>query len=48
MAIKTKKVFLRKILKVEIMNYFVTNNKHFSSFWNIRALKSSEIRNIER
>ena len=28
--------------------YFVTNDKHFSAFWNIKALKSSEIRNIER
>ena len=28
--------------------YFVTNDKHFSTFWNIKALKSSEIRTIER
>ena len=28
--------------------YFVTNDKHFSAFWNIKALKSSEIRTIER
>ena len=28
--------------------YFVTNDKHFSAFWNIKALKPSEIRNIER
>jgi len=28
--------------------YFVTNDKHFSAFWNIKALKSSEVRSIER
>ena len=28
--------------------YFVTNDKQFSVFWNIKALKSSEIRTIER
>jgi len=28
--------------------YFVTNDKHFSAFWNIKALKSSEVRTIER
>ena len=28
--------------------YFVTNDKHFSAFWNIKALKSSEIRNIKK
>ena len=28
--------------------YFVTNDKHFSAFRNIKALKPSEIRNIEK
>ena len=28
--------------------YFVTNDKHFNAFWNIKALKPSEIRSIER
>ena len=28
--------------------YFVTNDKHFSAFWNIKVLKSSEIRNIKK
>jgi len=28
--------------------YFVTNDKQFSAFWNIKALKSSEIRNIKK
>jgi predicted nucleic-acid-binding protein len=28
--------------------YFVTNDKHFSVFWNIKALKPSEVRNIKR
>jgi len=28
--------------------YFVTNDKHFSAFWNIKSLKSTEIRNIKK
>jgi len=28
--------------------YFVTNDKQFSTFWNIKALKSSEVRNIKK
>jgi hypothetical protein len=28
--------------------YFVTNDKHFSVFRNIEAIKSTEIRNIEK
>jgi len=28
--------------------YFVTNDKQFSAFWNIKALKSSEIRTIKK
>jgi predicted nucleic acid-binding protein len=28
--------------------FFVTNDKHFSAFRNIRALKSTEIRNIKK
>ena len=28
--------------------YFVTNDKQFSAFWNIKALKSSEVRNIKK
>ena len=28
--------------------YFVTNDKHFSAFRNIKALKSSEVRSIKR
>ena len=28
--------------------YFVTNDKHFSAFWNIKALKPTEIRNIKK